>query len=565
MFKGNKNTRMQSNVIRGAIVARVSTDEQADNNSLETQVVGCLSMADRFGIDVPEEHIFRDDISGDTLDRPQLNRLRAKIKRGEIDAIIIHSSDRLARKPLVGEILFEEFVDYGVRLFIVLHGREFDLNNASDRQMLLMEMGFNRTWKAMLGEAMTRGKKGKAAKGKYIGYSKDGPFGYRLDGNGGLVPVDDEAVIIQNVYYWYVIEKVGISEILRRLRGTPTPAERNSKDYAHQKHAMTKAGTWRDTAVYRILRNPLYKGELTQLNEYVMKVPAIVDEEIYEAAQARLDKGKQKSFRGAKYDYLMRNRLRCSCGHVITTQPMTRTLKSGERKTIYYYECQSRKKDRPNAESCPLPRYMNRDLVDDVVWGYFVELIKQPQIIIQRLQEAKQETDERNRGIQQRIDALNALKAKQASKVDLLVEQFAGSKNTEVKAIFQRLRDETESLFNEVNAELDILEPQLQTGISDDFIKQWNSYAKYLRKRVDNATFQEKAEALEALNISGELTIEGEWLVAYVRVFKHTERLEVTVISQKRSSSTKAFSQIPTDSVILRIPICLTCNIHSRR
>ena len=404
--------------------------------------------------------------------------------------------------------------------------------------MVSDEFSKARYWKTMLLEAMSRGKRGKAAKGKYIGYSKDGPYGYKPDGLGGLIPVDNEAMVVQNIYTWFGIDKVGVSEVIKRLRGIPTPSERNSKDYAHQKHAMTKPGTWRDTAIYRILRNPLYKGELIQLGEYPMTVPALIDEELYESVQSRLDNGKQKSFRGAKYDYLMRNRLRCVCGHVITTQPMHKTLKSGEHRTIYYYECQSQKKDRPNKESCPLPHYIPRDLIDDVIWGYFVELIKQPQIIIQRLEEAKVDTDNRNRGIQERIDKLNALKAKQSAKVDLLVDQYAESRNEDVKAMFQRLRNETEALFNDVNAELDILEPQLQTGISDDFIKQWNSYAKYLRKRVDAATFQEKAEALEALSISGELTMEDGWLVVYVRVFRHTERLEVSVVSKRQSSST---------------------------
>src|SRR5207253_907053 len=123
--------------------------------------------------------ILREDESGRTLERPELQRLREWIRTGSINTLVINSSERLSRRPGHAEILFDEMLKYGVRLFIVMHGRELHLDNPSDRLLLLMEMGFNRQWHFMLREAMRRGQRGAAERGgvvfggsRHYGYDK---------------------------------------------------------------------------------------------------------------------------------------------------------------------------------------------------------------------------------------------------------------------------------------------------------------------------------------------------------------------------------------------------------
>ena len=82
--------------LRAAIYTRVSTSSQQDNYSPESQLEGCLALAQSRGYSVADEHIYRDVASGFGLDRPRLTDLRAALRRGEFEVIIVNSFDRWA-------------------------------------------------------------------------------------------------------------------------------------------------------------------------------------------------------------------------------------------------------------------------------------------------------------------------------------------------------------------------------------------------------------------------------------------------------------------------------------
>jgi len=106
--------------MKAAIYARVSTeDQEGEGTSLDSQQEACIKLAKQKGYDVPELLIFRETFSGLTMERPELTRLRQKGRDGEVDAIIIHTPDRLAR---VGEdilTLAREFTLKGIKLLFV--------------------------------------------------------------------------------------------------------------------------------------------------------------------------------------------------------------------------------------------------------------------------------------------------------------------------------------------------------------------------------------------------------------------------------------------------------------
>ena len=79
---------------RAAIYRRVSTASQEDNYSLSSQLEACQRYAESQGYTVAPERTYHDIASGFSLDRPQLTELRAALRRGEIDAVIVNSYDR---------------------------------------------------------------------------------------------------------------------------------------------------------------------------------------------------------------------------------------------------------------------------------------------------------------------------------------------------------------------------------------------------------------------------------------------------------------------------------------
>lgn len=82
-----------------AIYARVSTTDQADKGySLPTQIEACQAMARQEGYTVPDTHVFTDDYTGTSLNRPQFTRLRELVRQQLVHAVIAYDLDRLSRK-----------------------------------------------------------------------------------------------------------------------------------------------------------------------------------------------------------------------------------------------------------------------------------------------------------------------------------------------------------------------------------------------------------------------------------------------------------------------------------
>src|SRR5438309_1153037 len=100
-----------------AAYARVSTDRQAEAQTIEQQIELLLAYAARHGLELVPAHIYRDDgHSGARLNRPALDRLRDAVARGDIDVVLITSPDRLARRYAYQVWLLEEIEHAGCRI-----------------------------------------------------------------------------------------------------------------------------------------------------------------------------------------------------------------------------------------------------------------------------------------------------------------------------------------------------------------------------------------------------------------------------------------------------------------
>lgn len=82
-----------------ALYARVSSDRQKEDHTIASQVAALLEHAETHAYMVPPEWRFQDEgYSGATLLRPGLEALRDLAAGGQIEAVLIHSPDRLSRK-----------------------------------------------------------------------------------------------------------------------------------------------------------------------------------------------------------------------------------------------------------------------------------------------------------------------------------------------------------------------------------------------------------------------------------------------------------------------------------
>jgi len=101
--------------IRAAIYGRVSSDLQEKEQTIRSQLEGLRKYVLELGSVIAGEYI-DDGYSGATLDRPGLDRLRDALRIAEMDVVVFHSPDRLARKAVYQGLVLEEIEKAGVRM-----------------------------------------------------------------------------------------------------------------------------------------------------------------------------------------------------------------------------------------------------------------------------------------------------------------------------------------------------------------------------------------------------------------------------------------------------------------
>src|SRR3954447_24689646 len=234
--------------MRAAIYARVSTERQERQQTIESQVAALRAWAEAEGHELNDRHVFRDEgHSGARLDRPGLDALRDAVRDGEVEIVGVLAPDRLARKYAYQVLLLEEFRRAGCAVAFL--GRAIS-DDPGDQLLLQIQGAVAEYERALLGERFRRGKLQKARAGQFIGVHA--PYGYRRlprrDGAAGRLVVDEaEAEVVRMLYGWLTEERLTLRRILGRLSAGPWLPRCGRRPWA--------AGT-----VHHILSDPVYAG-----------------------------------------------------------------------------------------------------------------------------------------------------------------------------------------------------------------------------------------------------------------------------------------------------------------
>ena len=235
--------------MRVAIYARVSSEQQATDSTIASQIAALEARLAQDGLSLTPDDRFADEgYSGATLVRPALERLRDAVAAGRLDRLYVHSPDRLARRYAYQVLLIDEFRRAGVE--IVFLNRPIGLSPEDD---LLQVQGMVAEYeRAKILERSRRGKRHAARQGA-VSVLSGAPYGYRyIDKHtgGGVARYEvqaDEARIVRRIFAWIGRERVSIGEACRRLRA---------------EGCLTRSGkpAWDRATVWGILRNPAYAG-----------------------------------------------------------------------------------------------------------------------------------------------------------------------------------------------------------------------------------------------------------------------------------------------------------------
>ena len=203
-----------------ALYARVSSDGQARDNTIASQVAALREGVAADGFLLVPDHAYVDEgYSGTILLRPALERLRDAVAGGIVTQIYIHAPDRLARRYAHQVLLIEEFHRAGAEVIFLNRS----IGGTAEDDLLLQVQGVIAEYERA--KILERGRRGRrhAARSGSVSALTGAPFGYRYvrrDLGGGVARfevLEEEVCIVRLIFAWVGLERTSIREVCRRL------------------------------------------------------------------------------------------------------------------------------------------------------------------------------------------------------------------------------------------------------------------------------------------------------------------------------------------------------------
>jgi len=498
-----------------AIYARVSTDNQATHGTIQSQLDELRELAAARGFAVGSELVFCDEgVSGATLVRPALERLRDGAVEGSFEVVLCHSPDRLARRYAYQVLLLEEFARAGVEIVFALEGERTETPEGELlRQMQGMIAEYER---AQIAERTRRGRLHRARSGSAAVLGR-APYGYRYvrrsEHADAYFEIDEvKASVVREIFRRYAHAGETLAAIADWLNESATPT-------------TTAGKAWHPSTVRGMLVNPAYRGEAAfgktrvtgargkatrqarqrgarqslapqrasapEDSWTMIAVPAIIDADTFALARSRLEQGVRFASRNAKKPSLLRGLLVCrECGYA-----WHRVEKGKPQSRRVYYQCGSRclRTAERRCNSAPV----RADELEPLVWGEITRLLCQPDLvgaeIDRRLQDLR-ETDPAAR----RSEALTVELTRAERAISRLVDAYQDEQITlaELRARMPELRRREHALRAEqdaIAAEIDDASACLK------LIETLDRFMGRLTHRLDEMDTDEQARILQLL------------------------------------------------------------------
>lgn len=323
----------------GAVVyLRVSTEEQVDNYSLDTQADICRKEAERRNLQIIE--VFREEgRSAKTIrERPSLVEMLdyCRKHKSEVGAVIVYRLDRISRQTADYLAIRKKLAECDITL---ISASEPTGDTPTERFIETMLAGFAQMDNDVRGERSRNGMRARFMSGLYNGSP---PLGY----------------LRQNGYAVKDAESFSALKAAWELMETGTKSLRDMANWLNEqgireKRKGHKETTIRPQTMSRIFRNKFYAGKVVS-KQYGLEVqgqhPPMITEETFYRVQAILD---GRNFNTpvvlAKRthnnpDFPLRRIVRCGrCG-----QSFTASWAKGKKSLFGYYFCIKRCGEKSN-------------------------------------------------------------------------------------------------------------------------------------------------------------------------------------------------------------------------
>ncbi|MGZ9868273.1 recombinase family protein [Priestia endophytica] len=491
------------NKIKGLIYVRVSSDDQLDNYSLESQIDLCTTYAiEKLFYREDELMVFVEEGEmGDNPDRPALNNMLNSLKKEKIgESVIVYDSDRLARDNFLQRFILNQILEEEASLKIV---RDEAFNPFDENSMLQFNIKgvLAEYYKKKLHSETKRGRITKVTKHKkMMGINKI--FGYNYDKEEDILVINEE-------------EKEQYLKVVDMLLGQDLSISQIAKELSKQGVPAPKGNVWHQATLSRILKNEAYTGKFYYGKTEVVQiggkkkqikvpkekwieipVPAIIDETTYERIQRRISELK-KGHSGRPSDTLLRGIGKCGkCGHAVVIGRSSQ-LKN---KRLRYYNCIYKSKRSYEVgtgnifKRCKSRTY-RQDVIDEMVWEYLMEKLKNPEKIIESI--VKQQGDVQKAGnlFKKRKDIEKKINEQETIK-DRYFDLYAMGRISSKQDLDKKL-DPLEEKVQDLKIDLEIIDEQLKyITANHDEMEQLKEKVRKFKEviQLDNLTIKQKKD-----------------------------------------------------------------------
>lgn len=251
-----------------------------------------------FGEKIPEANIYREVVSGETLDeRIEIKNVFHRLENEPIRALLVVEPQRISRGRMTdcGRVI--DILEY-TDTWVVTVTKTYNLANKFDKQLFEAQLMQGNQYLEYHKEIMDRGKNLSIREGKYVGSTP--PFGYdrkQLDKGFMLVKHKVEAPIVETIFNLFVDEDLTTNEIANYLNKHHLKPRKNELwDYKMVRHIMKNevyygSTTWGKRPTIKKLIN----GEITKMRvsseDYMLvrgKHTPIISKEKWDIAQEKI-------------------------------------------------------------------------------------------------------------------------------------------------------------------------------------------------------------------------------------------------------------------------------------
>ena len=383
--------------MKAAIYMRVSTEEQRERQSIETQREHAKQFCEKEGLEI--EGFYADDgVSGTVAIhlRPAATRLLEAAKLGRFEKVLVYKIDRFGREPRLILNAVKDFEDLGVAVRSMTE--PFENETPSGRFMLGIYSSVAGLERDNILQRSSEGINRLVREGAWVGGVV--PYGYRVSGRHreARLVISDVAIpgtgltegdVIRLAFRMAGDEGKSCMAIADHLNdlGVPAAYTRQGDEGSLGRRKRATSGRWRDSRILYMLRSRTYMGEhvygkkpnnpAKARKPFTRSVPAIVDEALWTRTQAVLTRNAFFCKRNSRNTYLLRGLMKCAhCGWTYIG-----TMYTGKnRQDRTYYLCGGRHKGK---RACvdPAQRCRGRAVpgsLEEAIWADVEAFLRNP-------------------------------------------------------------------------------------------------------------------------------------------------------------------------------------------